>query len=67
MKQPNYEEAMKRIEQIASQMEDGSLNLEELTSSLTEAQKLIKLCRDKLTKTDEEVKKLLENENQNNK
>lgn len=56
----NYEQAMKRIEEIAGKMENGQLGIDELADHLKEAQKLIKLCKDKLTKTDEEIKKLLD-------
>lgn len=55
----NYEQAMKRIEEIAGKMENGQLGIDELADNLKEAQKLIKMCKDKLTKTDEEIKKLL--------
>ncbi len=55
----NYEQTMKRIEEIAGKMENGQLGIDELADHLKEAQKLIKLCKDKLTKTDEEIKKLL--------
>jgi exodeoxyribonuclease VII small subunit len=40
-------------------MEAGEYSIDELTEQLKNAQKLIKLCRDKLTKTDEEIKKIL--------
>lgn len=55
-----YEEAMKRLEEIVSAMEKGSLDLDQLEVKLKEAQKLIGFCRDKLTKTDEDIKKLLQ-------
>ena len=51
-----YEEA---IEGIVRKMENGNLDIESLTTQLKTAQKLIKLCKDKLTKTDEEIKKML--------
>lgn len=54
-----YEEAMKRLEEIVKAMENGDLDLDQLEEKLKEAQKLIGFCRDKLTKTDEEIKKLL--------
>ncbi len=54
-----YEEAIKNLESIVSMMESGKLDLDQLEEKLKEAQKLIKLCRDKLTKTDEEISKLL--------
>lgn len=55
-----YEEAIKTLETIVSEMESGKLDLDQLEEKLKEAQQLIKLCRDKLTKTDEEISKLLQ-------
>lgn len=55
-----FEEAIKNLESIVSMMESGKLDLDQLEEKLKEAQKLIKLCRDKLTKTDEEISKLLQ-------
>lgn len=54
-----YEEAIAQLEGIVRKMENGNLDIESLTTQLKTAQKLIKLCRDKLTKTDEEIKKML--------
>jgi exodeoxyribonuclease VII small subunit len=54
-----YEEALKKLETIVSKMEAGEYDIDELTEQLKEAQKLIKLCRDKLTKTDAEINKIL--------
>lgn len=55
-----YEEAIKNLESTVSMMESGKLDLDQLEEKLKEAQQLIKLCRDKLTKTDEEISKLLQ-------
>lgn len=57
-----YEEAVAQLEDIVNKMESGELDIDSLCEQLKTAQKLIKLCRDKLTKTDEEVKKLLKND-----
>lgn len=58
-KKETYSEAMKRLEAIVSQIESGELDIDELGNQLKEAQKLIKFCRDKLYKADEEIKKML--------
>ncbi len=58
-----YEEALQQLETIVKKMESGEYSVDELTTQLKQAQKLIVLCRDKLTKTDEEIKKIL-NENE---
>ena len=55
-----YEEAIKNLESIVSMMESGKLDLDQLEEKLKEAQQLIKLCRDKLTKPDEELSKPLQ-------
>ena len=60
MTQINYEEALAELEQIVEQMEDGELNLDELTTKLKRAQQLIKTCNDRLTKTDAEIQKILQ-------
>ena len=41
-------------------MESGELDIDMMSTELKKAQLLIKLCKDKLTKTDEEIKKILE-------
>lgn len=55
-----YEEAMKRLEEIVSEIEDNKLDMDRIGDSLKEARELIKFCKDKLYKTDEEIKKILE-------
>ena len=57
-----YEEAVGQLEAIVRRMETGELDLDSLAEELKKEQKLIKMCKDKLTKTDEEIKKMLEKE-----
>lgn len=54
-----YEKAVAELEQIVAQMESGELNLDELSTKLKRAQELIKMCKDRLTKTDEEIQQIL--------
>ena len=54
-----YEAAVEELQQIVDQMEGDELDIDQLATKLKRAQQLIKLCRAKLTKTDEEIKKLL--------
>ena len=63
MEKINYEQAIEELETIVSKMESGELNLDAITEKLKRAQKLIKLCKDRLTKTDEEIKKILSSDN----
>ena len=55
-----YEDAVRQLEQIVEQMENNELDIDVMGDRLKKAQKLIKLCRDKLTKADQEVKKILD-------
>ena len=50
---------MEQLEDIVKRMESGELDIDSLSKELKNAQELIKLCRDKLTKTDEEIKAIL--------
>ena len=54
-----YTEAMKQLEEIVGQLEDNMLDIDLLAEKVKTAQELIKFCRDKLYKTDEEIQKLL--------
>lgn len=54
-----YETAIAELEQIVGQMESGELDLDTLTTKLKRAQELIKMCKDRLTKTDEEIQQIL--------
>lgn len=62
-KEQKYEAAMRQLEDIAAKMENGELDIDSLSEQLKTAQKLIKQCKDKLTKTDEDIRKILSAEN----
>lgn len=50
-----YEEALAQLETIVRKMENNEYTIDELTVQLKTAQQLIKVCRDKLTKTEAEL------------
>lgn len=62
-KEQKYEAAMRQLEDIAAKMENGELDIDSLSEQLKTAQKLIKQCKDRLTKTDEDIRKILGAEN----
>lgn len=62
-KEQKYEAAMRQLEDIAAKMENGELDIDSLSEQLKTAQKLIRQCKDKLTKTDEDIRKILGAEN----
>lgn len=57
-----YEKAVSELEEIVDKMERDELDIDQLSEQLKRAKVLLKLCKDKLTKTDEEIKKLLSEE-----
>ena len=57
-----YEDAVRQLETIVDKLESNELGIDLLSSALKKAQQLIKLCKEKLTKTDNEIKKLLDND-----
>lgn len=59
MKETTYEEALKQLETIVAKMENDELDIDSLSQQLRTAQRLIKLCKDKLAKADGEIKKIL--------
>ena len=59
----DYNVAMQQLNDIVAKLEGGNVNIDTLSEELKHAQKLIQICKDRLTKTDEEIKALL---NQNN-
>ncbi|MBO5580679.1 MAG: exodeoxyribonuclease VII small subunit [Prevotella sp.] len=55
-----YEEALRQLDEIVQKMERNEYSIDELTTQLKKARELIQQCKDKLTKTDEDIKKILE-------
>ena len=60
-----YEEAMHQLQEIVRKMENDELDIDQMSEQLKRAQELIRLCRDKLMKTDEEIRNLLKNDSEN--
>jgi exodeoxyribonuclease VII small subunit len=59
-RQESYNEAMEKLRTIVVDIERKELDVDLLSEKVKEASRLIKICKDKLFKTDEEVKKILE-------
>ena len=63
--QLTYEQAMKRLEAMAQQMESGDIGIDEMAECLREAQKLMKYCHEKLYEAEKNCKSLLNVEENN--
>jgi exodeoxyribonuclease VII small subunit len=56
---PNYTEAFEELQEIVSEIEQGEISVDELAAKVKRATLLIKICKDKLTTTEEDVNKIL--------
>ncbi|MEY3236678.1 MAG: exodeoxyribonuclease small subunit [Bacteroidota bacterium] len=54
-----YTEAFEELQQIVSDMEDGEITVDELSIKVKRASELIKICKNKLTATEEDVNQIL--------
>lgn len=55
----NYTEAFEELQQIVRDMEDGEITVDELSVKVKRAAELIKICKNKLTSTEENVNLIL--------
>ena len=53
-----YEAAFAQLQVIVRKMENDEYSIDEIAVQLKEAQRLIKFCKDKLTKTEQEIRQL---------
>ncbi len=61
-KEMKYEEAFAQLQDIVRKMESDEYSIDEVAVQLKTAQQLIKFCKDKLTKTEEEIQKVQSSE-----
>ncbi len=59
IKKQTYREAITEIEEILSSIENDELDVDELAEKVNKVTLLLKFCKDKLYKTQEEVEKVL--------
>ncbi|HKJ42310.1 MAG TPA: exodeoxyribonuclease VII small subunit [Sunxiuqinia sp.] len=58
-KKLTYQEAVNEIDEILEKIENEELDVDELSTKVKRVSTLIKLCKDKLHKTEEEVENIL--------
>ena len=64
-KELKYTEAFEELQQIVSDIEDGEISVDELSVRVKRASELIKICKEKLSATENDVSAILkELENQ---
>ncbi|MBQ7057127.1 MAG: exodeoxyribonuclease VII small subunit [Bacteroidaceae bacterium] len=60
MEKQTYTEAIERVEEIVNELENGKLDIDDVSTRLKEAQQLLKFCKTRLNKVENDVKKILE-------
>ncbi len=56
----SYTQAYNELQQIVTEMENSEINIDELDTRIKRASKLLKICKDKLFKTEKNVQDILE-------
>lgn len=56
---PTYTQAFDELQEIVSHIEDGEISVDELSEKVKRASELIKICKAKLSATEEDVSKIL--------
>ena len=60
MAEQTYAASMKELEEILQKIQSPDCDIDKLSAYTSRALELLKFCKEKLTKTDEEIKKSLE-------
>lgn len=60
MSKENFEESMKKLEEIVVELENGNLNLDESVSKFEEGMKIAKQCNGMLENAEKKITILLE-------
>ena len=55
----NYAQAFEELQQIVADIEGGEISVDELSSKVKRAAELIKICKKKLSSTEEDVNAIL--------
>lgn len=56
---PTYTQAFEELQQLVSEIEEGTISIDELSEKVKRAALLIKVCKAKLITTEEDVNQIL--------
>ncbi|MBW7866993.1 MAG: exodeoxyribonuclease VII small subunit [Brumimicrobium sp.] len=59
IEETSYEKALQRLKEIVSALENKEIKIDKLSETVTEAKELVDLCRKKLDKTEEDIKRII--------
>jgi exodeoxyribonuclease VII small subunit len=55
----SYTEAFEELKSLINEIEDGEISVDELSTKVKRASILLKICKDKLSSTEEDVNQIL--------
>ena len=58
-KEIRYEAAFKELQEIVNALEEGGISVDDLSEKIKRAVELIRICRKKLSTTEQDVSKIL--------
>ncbi len=58
----NFEDSLKKLEEIVKELENGTVPLDDAITKFTEAMNLASSCNDKLKNAEESINKILTND-----
>jgi exodeoxyribonuclease VII small subunit len=58
-KEISYSDAFAELQQLVKDMEDGEISVDDLALKVKRASELIKICKNKLSTTEEDVNQIL--------
>ena len=56
---PSYDKAFEELQTIVSELEDGEIGVDELSIKVKRASELLKICKSKLSSTEDDIQKIL--------
>jgi exodeoxyribonuclease VII small subunit len=59
MEKMTYSNALAELQQLAEDLENDEISIDDLSEKIKRASQLLEFCQNKLRSTDEEVKKIL--------
>lgn len=56
----SYEEALNRLKEIVDALERKEIKIDHLSDTVVEAKALVEFCKKKLSKTEEDIKRIID-------
>ena len=61
----SYEDALNELQRIVKELENREIKIDDLAAKVSHAKTLVDFCREKLSKTEEEINKIIRPEPEN--